>query len=82
MAQYLRTTEGKEPNWDLSELAELYREVSRVNLTFVKRLKEIVMQDASLNAIVELDCFAYAMQLSTDEDALSELKSLFKPHLD
>jgi hypothetical protein len=40
-------------------LKEIYEEINKVNDSFCKRLKQIDnIEDAALNAVVKLDCFA------------------------
>ena len=53
-----------------------------VNQSFSKRLLSINPKDASLNALVGLDCFATATAFSIVQDRLHEIEPLFQAYLD
>jgi hypothetical protein len=53
-----------------------------VNQAFARRLLSINSQDASLNAIANLDCFSTVTGLSIARDRLADLESLFGAYLD
>ena len=78
VAQYLRHGEGKPFEFGLKELANLYAEVAIVNRDFVRRLREASMEDANINALVGLDCFATMVPLIA-EDTLNEIRPYFPP---
>jgi hypothetical protein len=80
MAQYYRSREGSPAEWTLDGLMRVYGEVSVVNRCFSLRLIEAAAKDASINALVSLDCFASMMPLMT-EDMLKSLKPYFLPYL-
>lgn len=82
MAQYFRNRKGLPSDWDLRGLTALYDDIHQVNLHFSKRLSQIEALDASANALTILDCFANQIQLSIDEDDLSEFEILFAPYLE
>jgi hypothetical protein len=58
LAQYFRQKKGKKPDWSLDELQVIYNKVQDVNKCFAQRLRFATTKDASVNAIVILDCFA------------------------
>lgn len=76
LAQYYRNQEGKVPDWGLGELEGIYRDVGVVNRDFAVRLREAAKKDASLNALVNLDCFASMVPISA-ETILAEIKEDF-----
>ncbi len=82
LAQYFRQQHGKAPDWKLERLVQIYEEVAKVNRAFVKRLLSINPQDASLNALVGLDCFATITAYSIVTDSLEAMESLFQAYLD
>ncbi len=82
LAQYLRRQRGLEPDWGLAGLVRIYEAISIVNKHFVDRLKTIKMQDASLNAVVKLDCFAIMASTIIEAQSLAGVESLFRPYLD
>ena len=80
-AQYYRNLRGKNPDWKLEKLVRIYEGVSVVNKAFARRLLSINPQDASLNALVGLDCFAAVTAFSITRDSLKELELLFHAYL-
>ena len=78
VAQYLRHGEGKPFTFGLEELAKIYAEVAIVNRDFVWRLRTASVEDANLNALVSLDCFATLVPLIA-EDTLNEIRPYFPP---
>jgi hypothetical protein len=81
LAQYFREQEEQEPDWKLEHFARFYKDIATVNQSFTRRLLSINPRDASLNALVGLDCFATAAAFSAVEDNLKEFQSLFRAHL-
>ena len=77
MAQYLRLKHGKSPDWELRDLRGIYSEVHTVNASFVRRLQEIEVGDASTNALVRLDAFAGTVLLSINMERLDNIEALF-----
>ncbi len=78
LAQHQLARAGRTPDWDLTRLAEVYRQVAVVNRAFAHRLRQAAPLDANINALVLLDVFAKVMP-SSIEDGLSELSELFAP---
>jgi hypothetical protein len=64
VAQYMRGKKGKQPDWTLGGLQAIYDRVQNVNHYFANRIREASEKDASINAIVILDCFAKAVPLA------------------
>jgi hypothetical protein len=81
LAQYFRQQEGKVPDWKLEDFTKIYEDIATVNQSFTKRLLSINPRDASLNALVGLDCFASIAAFSTVEDNLKEFETLFEAYL-
>ena len=82
LAQYFRQQHEKTADWRLEKLVHIYEEIGKVNRAFAKRLLSINPQDASLNALVSLDCFATITAFSIMDDSLEEMESLFRAYLD
>jgi len=77
-AQHFRRRQGLAPDWDLAGLVRIYADVGLVNRHFVDRLRTVPMEDASLNAVVKLDCFAtLTTALIADRD-LETFAALFQ----
>ena len=77
LAQYFLYKRGKEPDWDLLKLIKIYDDIQIVNRHFFKRLSEIKIKDATLNALVKLDMFAQHVSASINKNVLDEMKSSF-----
>ncbi|PWT91159.1 MAG: hypothetical protein C5B54_05840 [Acidobacteria bacterium] len=82
LAQYFAKREGKEPDWSLKRLIELCNDIQVVNRSFFKRVREVKVKDASLNALVALDSFAVYTASSIEDDNLDEIRALFKAFLE
>jgi len=80
LAQFFQKRHGKEPDWDLSELTDVYQKISEVNVNICERLKRSAVQDASMNAVVILDVFAEMISISLEEE-LDHLEHLFLDYL-
>ena len=81
LAQLLRMKEGLEPDWELKELNRMCEDVNNLNLDFVRRLRELQVNDSTTNALSGLDGFVQMVDLSVDDDLLDDLKKLFRSHL-
>src|SRR5208282_5877645 len=55
LAQYFIAKRGGKPDWELEKLVEFYDEIKLVNKSFCERLRSFCLQDAPINAVVELD---------------------------
>lgn len=78
LAQYFRHKAGEAPDWDMSGLVGIYRQLETVNLSISKRLRLASRTDSSINAVIILDMLA-KMLPDALEDALEELRPLFAP---
>jgi len=81
-AQFLIHKQGKTPDWELNDLGKIYENVNKLNSHFIKRIRQIKIEDASLNAIVILDCFAQSVGFSVTEKMLDSLEALFHAYLE
>ncbi len=82
LAQFFRQQRGKPADWKLKDLVRICEDIGKVNQAFAKRILSINPQDASLNAIANLDCFSTVTALSIVRDSLKDLESLFAAYLD
>jgi hypothetical protein len=81
LGQYFIRAKGGKPDWELKTLAQYYEAVRLVNQGFSKRLRSINVQDASLNAVANLDCFAMNTHFSIEEGCMEEIEQLFAVYL-
>lgn len=81
LAQYFRHKQGEDADMDLSNLAEIYRNLQIVNKHMAGRLRGACDKDATVNAVVILDMLAKALSYTIDE-SLQEMRYLFESYLD
>jgi hypothetical protein len=80
-AQYFRQQQGGTPDWKLAGFTGIYEDIATVNQSFTRRLLSINPCDASLNALIGLDCFASAGAFSGIEENVKEFAPLFAAYL-
>lgn len=80
VAQLKRQAKGLPPDWSLEGLKEIYGKVTQINASFAKRLKDVARNDANINALVNLDCFAKAVPWAV-RTKLNDLDPLFQAYL-
>ena len=81
VAQYLRMIKGKEPDWQLKNLSEIYNAVARVNRGMSDRLRQATTEDANVNAVIILSTQG-GMVPTYVEDSLAEMEHLFRGYID
>lgn len=81
MAQYFLSQENQDTDWQMKNLKKIADEINLVNQAFCDRLKETHLQDAALNAVVQLDCFANLTASFVNEHRIDELKPLFSAYI-
>jgi len=80
LAQYYKQKEGWIADFEFEGLARIYLNMQIVNLSIAKRLREAVITDSSINALVLLDNFAQTLPFVIEE-SLEEIRHLFSPFL-
>jgi hypothetical protein len=81
VAQFLRQNRGETPDWDLKGLKKICDEINIVNRAFALRLTSVSAKDASINALVKLDCLAGFTALTIGRNQLKRLESMFASYL-
>ncbi|MBI5206066.1 MAG: hypothetical protein HZA11_14225 [Nitrospirae bacterium] len=81
LAQYFLYKRGIEPDMALKNLVRIYEDVQIVNKTFPKRLSNIKLEDANVNALVILNCFADSVTFSITKEMLEDIELLFAAYL-
>lgn len=82
LAQLLRMKDGLEPDWELTELNRICEDVNQMNRDFSRRLRDLQVNDSTVNALSGLDSLLQMVDMTIDEDLMDELKQLFRAHLD
>jgi len=71
---------GEKPDWKMEKLAKIYNDINLVNMNFSKKLSDIKINDAILNAIAKLGFFAENINIMISKDRLAEIEDLFQPY--
>ena len=74
--QYLKQIDGEKGDFDLRGLNDIYANIHEVNKAIIERLRDSVGSDSSINALLILDMFAYAVPDVVNE-SLDEIKDIF-----
>lgn len=86
LAQFFLGRLGKQPDFELTGLMEIYQNMEIVNQAMVNRLTAASKSDVSLNALVLLDLHAKLLPLAMQEilfqEYLDEIKALFAQYFD
>lgn len=80
LAQYFKKREGLNTNFSLKGLDTIYKNIQKVNVSIVARLRGISSGDSTINAVVFLDMYARVMPFVIEE-SLEEIRYLFEPYL-
>lgn len=80
LSQYFMKKEGKQADFSLQGLTQLYENVQQVNCAIAERLRAASEADSVLNAIVILDTYAQTVPYMI-EDSLDNIRYLFFPYL-
>lgn len=80
VAQYLRSLEGEQPDWQLKELSVLLAQIRSVNRHMAERLRAVTAEDAAVNGLILLDAFVDSVELCIESE-LERLKPLFSCYL-
>jgi hypothetical protein len=80
VAQFYRQQKGLAADWKLEGLKRIYAEVEQVNRTFADRLYEAAENDANINALVKLDCFAKSVPRAAAQ-MMKDLLADYAAHL-
>jgi len=80
IAQYFRDKKGEKPDWSLGGLQVIYNKVREVNKAFAERLRSATTKDASVNAIIILDCLAKAVPFAV-RTTLRDYEKFFESYI-
>ncbi len=80
LAQFFFMRRGEEPDWELKNLAEIYKAVSVVNKGISKRIANASNKDANVNAVVILHSVGESLPYVIDS-GLNDLEPLFADYL-
>jgi hypothetical protein len=81
LAQYFKKQKGKEADWELDRLVEIYKEIAKVNKGMWNRLSAASSFDANVNALIVLNTFGDALRFSIKK-GLDDLEKLFGNYME
>jgi len=81
LAQYFQMAHGGEPDWKMEGLRTLMEDIRQVNKSFCERIKVPNAEDANVNAMVLLDCFAGITELALKRENLALIERTFQAYL-
>jgi len=80
VAQYFRCQDNLEPDWEMKGLVDIIADIRIVNRAFCRRLYHVCSQDANLNAVVHLDCFADNSSFFIERKGLDQIRSTYQAY--
>lgn len=81
LAQIFIQKHGGQPDWEFKGLTKIYQEIELVNRAFHQRLVSAHLEDASLNAIGNLNCYALFTQSLLEYGDVNKIEKLFSAYL-
>jgi hypothetical protein len=82
LGQFFIERKGGKPDRTLEGLAAIFARIGKVNQSIAERLRPLVPRDATINAVINLDCFATFTKSAIDKSSLAWLERLFQPYWD
>lgn len=80
LAQYFRHRRNLAADWELEGLLNLLRQLHQVNSGFTNRLRAICIEDASLNAVVNLSTASSFVSVAVETDWIERFEEIFMEH--
>lgn len=77
LAQYFRFRRGLEPDWEMKGMVTLSEDIHSVNRNLCQRISSACPKDATVNAVVHLDCFAGNASLALKRKGLAQIERCF-----
>lgn len=81
LAQCFIHKHGGTPDLEFKKLGLIYHDVETVNRAFNHRLMSAGFEDATLNAITNLNCYAQYNQIMLEPQGLERIANLFRAYL-
>ncbi|MFO7736823.1 MAG: hypothetical protein R6W70_11495 [bacterium] len=80
LGEYFMKKNGVKKDISLSGLSNMYHEIRVVNKNIINRFNTLKQKDATINALINLDCFATNVALSIDNTMFDDLEILYKSY--
>jgi len=81
LAQFFIQRKGGAPDGSLEGLGKIYKEIEIVNRALHQRLVQAGFNDACLNAVGNLNCYAQFTQMYLEPGKLEQIEKLFSAYL-
>jgi hypothetical protein len=81
LGQYYGNKNGKKPDWEMLGLVNIYDNIRTVNHWFCKRLSHVGKEDAGVNAVTILDCFAIFVPGSVSDRNADAIGEYFRTYI-
>ncbi|MFH0736392.1 MAG: hypothetical protein V1773_17745 [bacterium] len=82
LAQFIRKVHGKEPDWELKNLAKIYDDIKILNQNVAAQIADLEARDASINSVVVLNNFADIVTFNLEDQDLSNFINYYKNYLE
>jgi hypothetical protein len=80
LAQFFLWKKGKEPDWEMKNLVDIYSDIKILNRNVCKKISKIETKDANRNAVVILNNFAEHVTFILNKKILHNVELLFKDY--
>lgn len=81
LGQYFIAKNGGTPDWEYRGFLLLLEEIRRVDIGFSRRLQELRIKDASLNALIILNLFGEMAEMAVTGDEMARIERIYMAHL-
>ncbi|MCK9212311.1 MAG: hypothetical protein M0P61_15830 [Ignavibacteriaceae bacterium] len=78
LAQYVKWKKGGEPDWEMTNLINIYEDIRILNHNVSKKIADLEKKDVSINSLIVLNNFADYVTFTLDEKMLEDFETLFK----
>jgi len=82
LSQYVSWKRGRNPDWDMNELVNIYENIRTLNHSVSKKIANLEVMDTSINSLVILNNFADYVTFTIDEKVIEELEFYLKGFLE
>ncbi|MFH2137421.1 MAG: hypothetical protein ABII88_02795 [Candidatus Omnitrophota bacterium] len=81
LAQYFLQRHGKEPDWQLKKLSDIFSDIFQANQNICNKLRQVIKEDAIINALVKLSSAIDFMSFKLDMNILEEIEQYYNAYL-
>ncbi|MDP2414297.1 hypothetical protein [Daejeonella sp.] len=78
LAQYVKWKKGGEPDWEMTNLINIYEDIRILNHNVSKKIADLEKKDVSINSLIVLNNFADYVSFTLDEKMLEDFETIFK----